>query len=245
MASKAAKPAKPAMVAIENPWHLFLAVATFVRRILLHSETPGTGKTSAGLALAEARGAESVVITMTDGTTASDLLGHWIPTGNGNVAWHDGPVAYGIRRAVDGHDVVLILNEIDHAGPDASHAFYPLLEEKKANVFTLPSGEVLSVPQNLTIVCTMNPKPEDVLTPAQINRFQVILDLGDKVSPMILDALPEAFRSMVSDGRMAAREAFSILSLVADGCDAYIAIQAVLGRERSADYADSLAIALA
>src|SRR5262245_5777067 len=62
---------------IKNPWHLFLAIAAYVRRILLHSEKPGTGKTSAGIALALAKGAEAVCITLTDGMMASDMLGFW------------------------------------------------------------------------------------------------------------------------------------------------------------------------
>jgi hypothetical protein len=174
---------------------------------------------------------------------ASDLLGHWMPKGK-EVVWHDGPVGYAIRRAGDGHKTVLVFNELDHAGPDAAHACYSLLETGQAARFTLPNGEELTIPDNLIIVATMNPNPADVLPPPVLNRFQVVIDLGEHVSPMILDALPEAFRSMVSDGRMAAREAFSMLSLVSDGCDPYVAVQAVLGNERASDYGDALAIAL-
>src|SRR4249920_1276449 len=107
------------MVPIENPWHLFLAVSPFVRRILVHGETAGTGKTTAGIALASAKDAEAVVVTMTDGMMASDLLGHWMPKGNGNIGWHDGPVGYAIRRCMAGHRTVLVMNELDHASPDA------------------------------------------------------------------------------------------------------------------------------
>jgi len=242
-----AKVASKVPHAIENPWHLFLAVAPHVRRILLHGETPGTGKTSAGIALAAAKEAEAVVITMRDNLLESDLLGHWMPRGKNEVTWHDGPVGYAIRRATDGHKVVLVFNELDHASPDATHAAYSLLEDaaSAAARFTLPSGEVLTIPETLTIVATQNPDPKETLPLPVLNRFQVVLDIGSHVSPMILEALPEKFRSMVADGRLAAREAFAMLSLVAEGCDPYIATQAVLGADRFKDYGDALAISLA
>lgn len=241
--SKKAASKVPAPIA--DPWHLFLAVSHAVKRILLHSETPGTGKTTAGIALANAKQAEAVVITLTDGTLASDLLGHWMPAGNGEARWHDGAIGYAVKRAIAGHKVVLVMNELDHASPDAQHAAYSLLETGEAAQFRLPNGETLTIPETLVIVCTMNPDPREVLPRPILNRFQVILDLGTHVSPMILDALPEVFRSMVADGRMAAREAFSMLSLVADGCDPYVAVQAVLGNDRAADYGDALALSLA
>jgi len=229
---------------IQNPWHLFLAVASTVRRICLHGLRPGTGKTSAGITLANAKDAEVVCVTLTDGKTEADLLGTWLPAGPGKVVWHDAPIGYAIRRATGGTNVVLVINEIDRGGPEAKDVCYALLETDVAANFTLPNGEKLTIPDSLTIVATCNPNPADVLPEPVVNRFQVIIDVGDHVSPMILDALPEAFRGMVSDGRMAAREAFAMLDMVTRGLDPYIAVQAVMGTERAADYADALAIAL-
>jgi dynein-related subfamily AAA family protein len=230
---------------ISSGWGLYLAVASYVRRLCLHSETPGTGKTSAAMALAKAKNATCIVITMSDAQLASDLLGTWISRGNGVVVWNDGPVGHAIRLAQTGAWVVLLLNELDHAGPDALHAAYSLLECGEAGQFTLPSGEVLTIPETLIIVATLNPDPREVLPPAVVNRFEVIIDLGSEVSPMILEALPDSLRSVVADGRMGAREAFSLISLTEKGCDPYVAVQAVLGKERTADYGDALAIALA
>jgi midasin (ATPase involved in ribosome maturation) len=228
--------------AIENPWHLVLAVAPHVRRLLLRSETPGTGKTTAGILLAEAQQAECIVITMTDSMTASDLLGHWIPQGS-EFVWHDGPMTRALRRR-DARTVV-VWNELGNAGPDVQHIAFALLEEGKAAQFTLPNNEVLTVPAGLTIVATMNQDPTEVLPPAVLNRFEVSIDVGSHVSPMILEALPASLRSMVADGRMMAREAFSLVHLTGRGCDPFVAVQAVLGTERATDYGDALAIALA
>lgn len=231
---------------ITNPWTLFLAVSHYVKRVLLHGVTPGTGKTTAGLALADAKQAESISITLTDGMMATDLLGTLLPSGPGQVKWHDGPVASAIRRAMHGLPTVLIMNEIDHAGPDAAHICYAVLEASgKSGSFTLSTGEVLSVTDNLIVVATMNPDPADVLPEPVLNRFQVVIDVGPHVSPMILEALPPHFRSMVADGRMAAREAFALISLTGAGCDPFVAVQAVLGTERMADFGDALAISLA
>src|SRR5262245_8402087 len=222
-----------------DPWALYLAVSPYVSRILLHSETPGTGKTTAGIMLAEAKQYDCTVITLTDAMVASDLVGHWMPRGS-EFIWHDGPIVAAIRKG----RTVLVLNELDHAGPDVAHFLYALLDSGKAATFTLPSGEILTIPQSLVVLGTMNPDPSTALSDATLNRFQVRIDIGSHVSPMILAALPENLASMVKDGRMAAREAFSLLQLTDAGCPTMVAVQAVLGFERGEDYSDALAIAL-
>jgi midasin (ATPase involved in ribosome maturation) len=227
---------------IENPWHLFYAISPYLRRGLLHSEAPGTGKTSAGIALAEARNADLVVITLTDAHTATDLLGHWVNSKANSTTWHYGPVAKALKS---GRPVVIVFNETSNAGPDAIQILYALLEEGKAATFTLPSNEVLTIGEHVTILCTQNPDPKETLPRAVLNRFEMVLDIGEHISPAILDALPVSLRSIVKDGRMAAREAFTLLRLVGDGCQPFVAVQAVLGIERTRDYGDALAIALA
>jgi hypothetical protein len=226
-----------------NPWHLFMAIAPYSRRILLHSETPGTGKTSAAVMLAKAQNAHLTVVTCSESLTASDLLGHWVPKGS-HFEWHHGPVGRAILAGKHGNSLV-VLNELDHAGPDVQQTAYGLLETGDAAQMTLPSGEVLHIPPTLTILATMNPDPKDVLTPALLNRFQCIINLESHVSPMILDALPRGMSGMVRDGRMGSREAFALLDLTDKGCDPMHAVHAVLGRERADDYGDALAIALA
>jgi len=232
---------------IDNPWALFLAVSHYVKRLLLHSEKPGTGKTTASIMLADATQAERVVLEVHESDQASDLLGHWIPKGSGEWTWHDGPVTTAIRRAMKGIRSVLLLNELNNGGPDVQHVCYALLETGKAATFTLPSGEVLSwSPDHLVVLATMNPKPEESgICAAVLNRFQVVLDIGEHVSPMILEALPPQLSSMVADGRMASREAFSLQELVKSGCNPMVAVQAVLGSDRARDYGDALAISLA
>jgi AAA domain (dynein-related subfamily) len=225
---------------INDPWALFLAVSPHCHRVLLHSETPGTGKTTAGIMLAEAKQYACTVVTLSDSMTASDLLGHWVPQG-GKFVWHDGPISRAVRRG----NTVLVLNELDHAGPDVQHTLYSILETGRAAEFTLPNNETLRIPDSLVVVGTMNPQPSDALSPATLQRFQVVLDMGSRVSPMILDALPAYLRSMVKDGRMASREAFAIVELTGNGCPPMIAVQAILGNARCSDYGDALAIAIA
>lgn len=241
MATRKSTATKVAHHVIEDPWGVFLSVAAYVRRILLHSEAPGTGKTSAGRALAEARGYDYVAVTLAETTQVTDLLGHLMPVGPDEWAWHDGPIAAAIRRG----RTVIALNDLPNGGADVQHVCYSLLEAGKNAVITLSNGEVLPIPNSVVIVASQNPKPEETLTPAVISRFQVVLDIGDNVSPMLLDALPDHLRSMVADHRMAAREAFALLDLVAEGCPPFAAVQAVLGTERARDYGDALAIALA
>src|SRR5262245_36575585 len=90
--AKVAKVADKVPPLIQNPWHLFLAVASTVRRICLHGMRPGTGKTTAGITLANAKDAEVVCVTLTDGKQEADLLGTWLPAGPGKVMWHDAPI---------------------------------------------------------------------------------------------------------------------------------------------------------
>lgn len=229
-------------MAESNPWGLILQVAPFVRRMLLWGKRPGTGKTTAGIMLAAARKVRATVITLTDAMTASDLLGHWIPRG-GEFVWHDGPITRAIREAATS-GAVLVLNELDHAGPDVSNALYWLFEKGIAAQCTLPSGETLTIGRNLSIIATMNADPE-CLPEAVRNRFQVRINVGDNVAPALLEALPKSLASMVADGRIEAREAFAMLDLIDEGCPSGVAVEAVLGSDRAADYGDALAIALA
>ena len=229
-----------------DPWTLFQAVAPYTQRMLLHSEDPGTGKTTAAVMLAEAKQGVCVKVDLTETMTVGDLLGNWTMK-DGTMHWHDGAAVRAIRQAIAGVNVVLLVNELGNAGPDVHHAFYGLLEDPrgKAAFLTLASGETLPIPANLQIIATMNPDPKDVLTPAELQRFQVVIPIGSHVSPALLAALPSNMRSMVKDGRMAAREAFALIELTSKGCDPFMAVQAVMGDERAADYGDALAIALA
>lgn len=229
---------------IVSRWALFLAVSSFAKRMCLHSVMPGTGKSSAGVMLAAAKDAECITLTMTDSMTASDMLGCWMPQGNGNFVWHDAPVGRAIRRAASGLPTVLLINEAHNAGPDAIHTLYGVLDQGKSAEFTLPNNETLRITDALTIIVTMNPEPKDVLPEAIVSRLGVMIDLKDEVSPMILEALPEHLRSMVADGRLASREAFTLVQLTQAGCDPFVAVQATLGEERTASYGDALAIAL-
>ena len=225
---------------VENPWDLVLRAAPYTKRMLLHSEDPGTGKTSFGVMLAEFLGYDCTIITMNDSMVASDLYGHMVNGKGGETQWHDGPLTRAVRKG----RTVIVCNEIPNGGADVQHVFYSALETGKSAKFVLPSGEVLSIPDTLVFVGTQNPDPADTMTPAVRQRWQVCIDIKDHVSPMILNALPDSLRSMVADHRMASREAFAILELIANGCDTMIAIQAVLGTQRADDYGDALAVAL-
>jgi hypothetical protein len=239
-----AKKPVPTFVPTTSKWALFLAIAHFAKRMILHSIVPGTGKSTAGLMLAEATDAECILIPCMDTLTMSDLLGFWMPTGQGKFLWHDGPAARAVRLASEGKRVVLVWDELNYGSPDAHQVAHALGNRGKSATFTLPNNEVFSIPENLVIIITQNPDPSETLTDALLSRFPVRIDIGSEVSPMILAALPTHLRSMVADGRLASREAFALVEMVDKGCDPFIAVQAILGDARTADYGDALAIAL-
>ncbi|TPP58779.1 Midasin [Fasciola gigantica] len=77
------------------------------QRALLLEGSPGVGKTTLVLALAQATGHPVVRINLSEATEASDLLGADLPvegTGPGIFAWRDGPLLQALRQ---GHWIIL------------------------------------------------------------------------------------------------------------------------------------------
>jgi len=175
-----------------NCWKLFDAIIGATPRVLLYGK-PGTGKTyQANTTNLEGR--ETYNITLTQDSSASEVLGHYILNEEGGMDWLDG---VGIQAWKDG--ARLVINEIDHAGVDVQSFLHALLDDPEFAKFTLPNKNKEQVrPQpNFQVVATMNGVPED-LPEALLDRFPVRINI-DKVHPKALESLPKKLRAVYAD----------------------------------------------
>jgi MoxR-like ATPase len=190
-----------------NCWKLFDAIIGATPRILLYG-VPGTGKTyQANTTNLEGRNTYNV--TLTQDSSASELLGHYVLNETGGMDWLDG---IGVQAWKDG--ARLVVNEIDHAGVDVMSFLHALLDDPEFAKFTLPNKRKETVrPQpSFQVIATMNGVPED-LPEALIDRFPVKINI-DTVHPSALESLPEKFRSVYADYNQGA---FSIRRWIALG----------------------------
>lgn len=175
-------------------WSAISTMIQNVHRLLLYGSS-GTGKTHQAT-LSNLRPQEKVFqITLTPDTPAASLLGHFILKGN-DCLWMDG-VGMAAWKASHNGPTRLVINEIDHAGPDAISAMHVLLDDIRTAGITLPTGEHAKPHENLRIIATMNGMPEDLL-PSLQDRFAIRI-LVDEVHPDAVAALPEKLRTLATN----------------------------------------------
>lgn len=173
-------------------WKLLEQVLPATSRVLLYGD-PGTGKTYSANTLG-LNGQNVYQTTLTQDSTAAEILGHWIPNESGAFDWMDG---LGINAWKEG--ARLVINEIDNAGVDVMTFLHALLDDPEFAKFTLPNKEKETVrpTKGFQVVATMNGVPDD-LPPALADRFAVKIHI-DKVNPKALDSLPSQLRGAYND----------------------------------------------
>ena len=121
-------------------WELVESVLGKSRRVLLYGP-PGTGKTYSAVKTntpkAYSKSAEEEIdniyqITMTEDTASANLEGFYKPSSTGTFEWHDG---IAIQSWKNGGR--LIINEIDHASPDAMTFLHAILDDQEIAMLTL------------------------------------------------------------------------------------------------------------
>lgn len=219
-------------------WNLFNAVIGATPRILLYGN-PGTGKTyQANTANLEGR--ESYNITLTQDSSASELLGHYVLNETGGMDWLDG---VGIQAWKAG--ARLVINEIDHAGVDVMSFLHALLDDPDFAKFTLPNKNKETVrPQpSFQVVATMNGVPED-LPEALQDRFPVKINI-DTVHPSAIESLPEKLRAVYGDynnGEFSIRKWIALGELLDKEIPLDTALEVILP-EQKLDIIDALVVA--
>lgn len=222
-----------------NCWKLFDAIIGATPRILLYG-VPGTGKTyQANTTNLEGRNTYNV--TLTQDSSASELLGHYVLNETGGMDWLDG---IGVQAWKDG--ARLVVNEIDHAGVDVMSFLHALLDDPEFAKFTLPNKRKETVrPQpSFQVIATMNGVPED-LPEALLDRFPVKINI-DTVHPSALESLPEKFRSVYADynnGAFSIRRWIALGELLDKEVNLEFAVQTIFPNEYE-EITDALVVAL-
>ena len=162
-------------------WDLAQLVIGNSNRVLLYGP-PGTGKTHTAVkenTPLNINGEPNVFqITMTEESSSADLMGFYQIGDNQQFEWHDGIAIQAWRNGGR-----LIINEIDHASPDAMTFLHAILDDKSIAGITLNNREKETVhpAEGFQVVATSNADPES-LPQAVKDRFPVAIYM-DSINP--------------------------------------------------------------
>jgi MoxR-like ATPase len=145
-----------------------LVIALIARGHLLVQGVPGLGKTLLAKALARALGGEFKRIQGTADLMPSDIIGvHVFDEAARNFTFRPGPLFA---------DVVLV-DEINRAGPKTQSALLEAMEERQVSV----ERTVLPLPADFIVLATQNPREFEGTFPlpeSQLDRFMLRIDIG-------------------------------------------------------------------
>lgn len=149
----------------------------------------GTGKTHAARHLAYELQVPYMRVNCNGAITPEDLIGQYIPDGNGGFKWCDGVLTKFIR-----HGGIFVLDEINAAPAEILFVLHSLLDDERKIVLTQKDGEVVKASDKFMFIATMNPTEEAIyegtkeLNAALKDRFGVVLyyDYDEKIERKII-----------------------------------------------------------
>ena len=154
------------VVGAETPTRA-LIIALIARGHVLVQGVPGLGKTLLAKTLARALGGEFKRIQGTPGLMPSDIIGvHVFDETQRSFVFRPGPLFA---------DVVLV-DEINRAGPKTQSALLEAMEERQVSV----EREVLPLPADFLVLATQNPREFEGTYPlpeSQLDRFMLRIDM--------------------------------------------------------------------
>ena len=181
----------------QDCWSMVSSVLGRSRRVLLYGP-PGTGKTYSAVkqnAPMNMEGKPNVFqITMTEDTAAANLEGFYKPNNSGGFEWHDGIAIQSWRNGGR-----LIINEIDHASPDAMTFLHAILDDQDIAMLTLNNDtkETVRPAEGFQVVATTNSPPES-LPLALKDRFPVKIYV-DSIHPKAMKQFPDEWHKVIND----------------------------------------------
>ena len=178
-------------------WKLIQSVLGRSRRVLLFGP-PGTGKTYSavkqGTPLDMDGNPNVYQITMTEDTASANLEGFYKPSSDGGFEWHDGIAIQAWRNGGR-----LVINEIDHASPDAMTFLHAILDDQDIAMLTLNNDtkETVRPAEGFQVVATTNSPPES-LPLALKDRFPVKIYV-DSIHPTAMQQFPEEWHNVINE----------------------------------------------
>jgi len=173
--------------------------------VLIVGET-GTGKTHLIRHFAYENKLPYARINLNGGTTADELIGHWVPNKDGGFKWQDGILTTFVKNGG-----VIALDEVNACPAEILFCLHSLTDDERTLTLVDENNTVIKAHPNFFLVATMNPDYEGTkpLNQAFKDRFKIklIFDYDDKIEKKIVEdevivELAKKLRTMHSKGEI-------------------------------------------
>jgi MoxR-like ATPase len=182
-------------VFVQDDWDLLYKVAPVCSKILLHSESPGLGKSTFFRWLCEQKKNQGYIVPLTEETPKQELQGFWTRKSDGSFGFHHGP---GTLAWSEGKPI--LFDEIHRLNGEIEAYLHSYLDDTWMAEMTLPTGETVKPREGFMCLATMNGSFED-LDDALLDRFPVRFSFTTP-DPKAILALPDDLQNAAKSSVM-------------------------------------------